>query len=141
MTEHNEMTLESEQGFRALFEHATLGILVVDKSGTIELANPNIESLFGYKSVELIGQPIEILIPEKSRNNHVDHRSGYFHNPKTRPMGKGMELHGRRKDGSVFESKEPVRWVCRKCGHVHEGTEPPKACPACGHGKAYFERG
>jgi PAS domain S-box-containing protein len=105
MTDRNEMSLESEQGFRTLFEHATIGILVVDQRGYIELANPTIENLFGYSAVELIGQPMEILIPKKSRKNHENHRSGYFQNPKTRPMGKGMELHGQKKDGNIFDTE------------------------------------
>jgi PAS domain S-box-containing protein len=94
--------LETEAGFRALFQFATVGILVVGRSGKIELANPNAEELFGYKYAEMIGQPLEILIPEHLKRKHVGHREGYFEKPKARPMGKGMELFARKKNGDEF---------------------------------------
>lgn len=93
---------ESEAGFKALFEYATIAILVVGKDGRVELINPSAEKLFGYTNAELIGQPLEILIPQDLRNKHVSHRQGYFENPKARPMGVGVDLYARRKDGSVF---------------------------------------
>ena len=102
MTEHNALSLESEAGFKALFEYATVGILVISAEGRIELANPCIERLFGYKKAELIGQLIEILIPETFRHKHVHHRDGYFNRPKARPMGYGLNLFARRKDGVEF---------------------------------------
>jgi PAS domain S-box-containing protein len=102
MNEENVLTLESEAGFRALFEFATVGILVISSGGRIELANPCIEKLFGYTKAELIGQPIEILIPETFRKMHVHHREGYFNRPKARPMGYGLRLFARKKDGFEF---------------------------------------
>jgi PAS domain S-box-containing protein len=95
-------SLESETGFRVLFECATIGILVVGESGTIELANPCAEKLFGYASAELIGESIEVLIPEALRNRHVDHRNEYFQKPKDRPMGYGLNLFARKKNGTEF---------------------------------------
>lgn len=95
-------SLESEAGFKVLFECATLGILVVSSSGNIELANPSAEKLFGYSSAELIGQPLEILIPEQLRKRHTKFRNGYFSNPKDRPMGLGIELYAEKKDGNIF---------------------------------------
>lgn len=94
--------LESKAGFQALFEYATVGILVVGHGGQIELANPYIEKLFGYTNAELVRQPVEILIPETYRKKHVHNREAYVRKPKVRPMGEGLNLLGRRKDGSEF---------------------------------------
>ncbi|MCQ6959294.1 PAS domain-containing sensor histidine kinase [Mucilaginibacter aquariorum] len=102
MTDKSILTLESEAGFKALFEYATVGILVISSNGRIELSNPCIERLFGYSKAELTGQPVEILIPEAFRKNHVHHRQGYFTRPKARPMGYGLNLFARRKDGFEF---------------------------------------
>jgi len=102
MPEHRTLSLENEAGFKALFEYATVGILVISANGRIELANPCIERLFGYKKAELIGQLIEILIPEAFRHQHVHHRDGYFNRPKARPMGYGLNLFARKKDGFEF---------------------------------------
>jgi len=102
MTEQSTLILESEAGFKALFEYATVGILVISADGRIELANPCIEKLFGYKKAELIGREVEILIPEAFRRNHVHHREGYFNRPKARPMGYGLSLFARKKDGFEF---------------------------------------
>lgn len=100
--EQKPIHLESEAGFRVLFECATISILVVNEQGDIELANPCAETLFGYDPSELLGQPVEVLIPDALRTRHTHHRQGYFAKPKTRPMGLGMELYARRKDGDVF---------------------------------------
>jgi len=102
MPEQSTLTLESEAGFKALFEYATVGILVISSEGRIELANPCIERLFGYKKAELIGQLVEVLIPEAFRHKHVHHREGYFNRPKARPMGYGLSLFARKKDGFEF---------------------------------------
>ncbi len=100
--EQKPISLESEAGFRVLFECATISILVINELGTIELANPCAETLFGYQPAELIGHPIEVLIPENFRARHTHHRTGYFAKPKARPMGLGMELYARKKSGEVF---------------------------------------
>lgn len=102
MTEPNTLSLESEAGFKALFQYATVGILVISSQGMIELSNPCIEKLFGYEKNELIGQPVEILIPDAFRHNHVHHREGYFQKPKARPMGYGLNLFAKKKDGAEF---------------------------------------
>jgi PAS domain S-box-containing protein len=98
----NTLTLESEAGFKVLFESATIGILVVNDKGNIELSNPCAEKLFGYSTAELIGKPVESLIPENLRSKHHHHREVYFEKPKSRPMGLGLELYARRKNGDSF---------------------------------------
>lgn len=102
MSQPQLLSLESEAGFRALFEYATVGILVIGSDGSIELANPTIEKLFDYPTGELIGKPIEILIPESFQKRHVHHRTRYFEKPVARPMGYGMNLFARRKGGVEF---------------------------------------
>jgi PAS domain S-box-containing protein len=87
---------------RALFESAPDSIVVADKSGSIVRVNAKTEIVFGYERDELIGKKLEILIPEKLRKDHVGHRDRYFLSPQTRPMGAGLALLGRRKDGSEF---------------------------------------
>jgi PAS domain S-box-containing protein len=87
---------------RALLESAPDGILLADASGRIRLLNRQIESLFGYQEDELVGQPVEVLMPERYRNRHTGHRDSYSGEPRVRPMGLGMELIGLRKDGSEF---------------------------------------
>lgn len=96
------LVLESEAGFKALFEFATIGILVISGGGRIELANPCVTKLFGYTKAELIGQPVEILMPEVLRRNHIHFRDSYFEKPKARPMGYGLSLFAQKKDGTQF---------------------------------------
>ncbi len=85
-----------------LFTTAAEGLVVVDGSGTICLKNPRLEELFGYEPAELIGEPIEVLIPMPIRKKHVQQRQDYHDHPTQRPMGIGMDLMGQRKDGSTF---------------------------------------
>jgi PAS domain S-box-containing protein len=102
MYEQFPIALESEAGFRVLFKCATIGILVINQSGRIELSNPCADKLFGYEAAELIGNPVEVLIPERLRHHHAHHRETYFQKPKARPMGLGLELYARKKNGEVF---------------------------------------
>lgn len=98
----DEVKFNSEVAFKALFQYATISILVVNRRGVIELANPSVEKLFGYTNDELVGKTLEILVPEDSRHKHTTDREGYFHKPKARPMGLGRDLTARKKDGSIF---------------------------------------
>jgi PAS domain S-box-containing protein len=88
--------------FEALLEAAPDAIIIVDRGGRIILVNAQVEKLFGYCREALLGQPIEILVPERFLKAHVGHRESYHAQPRTRPMGVGLDLAGRRKDGSEF---------------------------------------
>lgn len=88
--------------FRRLLEAAPDGILLVDKSGIIAHANTPCTQLFGYELSELVGQPVEIIVPEYIRSRHSGLRDRYFANPHARPMGSGLELMAARKDGSTI---------------------------------------
>ena len=92
----------SEAKFRGLLESAPDGVVIVDAAGLIQIVNRQTEVLFGYPRAELLGQPVEVLLPERFRGRHVGHRTGYQGDPHTRPMGTGLELFGLRRDGSEF---------------------------------------
>ena len=91
-----------EARFRDLLESVPDGIVMVNRDGRIVVCNAQAEHLFGYASGELRGQLVEVLLPQASRGAHVGHRSGYFAKPGPRAMGRGIELFGRRRDGSEF---------------------------------------
>ncbi len=88
--------------YEALFNHASMGILVVNSNGIILSVNPFALNLFCYTADEIIDKPIEILIPNRFHHRHVDHRENYTHNPKSRLMGLGMALFGSKKNGNEF---------------------------------------
>jgi PAS domain S-box-containing protein len=98
--------------YRELLDAAPDGMIVVDDAGTIVLVNIQAEKMFGYPRSELVGQPIDALIPQRFRPKHPKHVESYVKEPHTRPMGSGLELHGRRRDGTEFPveiSLSPIR--------------------------------
>jgi PAS domain S-box-containing protein len=92
----------AQERFGQLIEHAPNGMVMVDQKGKIALVNAQIEKSFGYTREELLGQPIEKLVPERFRENHSGYRDGFAANPSTRAMGAGRDLYGLRKDGTEF---------------------------------------
>lgn len=94
-----------------LFESAPDGILLVDPSGKIVLANPQVEKMFGYPAAELLNQPVEILLPQHLHQSHTKYRERYFAQPEVRPMGSSLDLRGRHKDGSEFSVDIMLRTI------------------------------
>lgn len=84
----------------SLFENATEGIVLVNQRGEIVLANPSAGRMFGYEPDELVGQQIEILIPDRFSTHHHHHRDGFYQKPSNRVMGQGRDLYGKKKDGT-----------------------------------------
>jgi PAS domain S-box-containing protein len=92
----------AEERFGQVIEGAPNGMVMVDRTGKIVLVNAQIEKSFGYRREELLGQRIEMLVPQRFRSNHSDYRSGFLVEPTTRSMGSGRDLYGLRKNGSEF---------------------------------------
>ena len=98
--------------YEEYFKAATEGLIIVDRFGRIIELNPCAERLFGYFKQELIGQPIESLVPPQSRQLHGKHVQDFFAEPRTRAMGRGLSLAGRRKDGSEFPVEISLTYAC-----------------------------
>jgi PAS domain S-box-containing protein len=98
MTERNRW----EQKLRGLLDAAPDATVVVDERGEIVLVNRQVTNVFGYQKDELLGQSIDILVPERLRGRHSSYRSGFFSDPRARPMGAGFDLYGLHKNGEEF---------------------------------------
>ncbi|HEY2991757.1 MAG TPA: ATP-binding protein [Methylomirabilota bacterium] len=96
---------------QALLESASEGIILIDAKGRIRLVNRAAERMFGYSRAELLDHGLEMLLPERTRPAHVGHRTGYFAGPRVRPMGLGIDLAGRRKDGVEFPVEISLSYV------------------------------
>ena len=128
----------SESYFRTLLETAPDAMVIVDTDGLITIVNTQTEQMFGYTRSELLGQPIEMLLPERLHGRHRQHRAGYVDNPTLRPMGQGLELPGRRKNGEEFPveiSLSPVesengRFISSTIRDVTERVQMEKAINA-----------
>src|SRR5262249_24053864 len=104
--------MQAERRFRQMVEAAPNGMIMVGEDGKIVLANAQMEKLFGYAMEEMLGQPLELLVPERFRTQHPLHRHDFFTHPALRLLGARGELFARRRDGSEFPVEivlSPVR--------------------------------
>lgn len=108
---------ESDVISNVYFEAGAQGILVVAPDGKMVRANAAVEQMFGYGHGELQGRPVEILVPERARDRHTAHRENYLKAPRSRAMGIGLDLAGRRKDGSEFPIEIGLSYVAPETGH------------------------
>ncbi len=116
-----EALLDSVSKLQAYLESASQGVVTVNARGQIELVNARTEEMFGYRREELLGQTLELLLPERYRAAHAEHRGRYFSRPGVRPMGLGLELAGLRKDGTEFPIEIGLSYIRTKDGTVAMG--------------------
>jgi len=102
LEQKNAQLEQASHRFQALLESAPDGIIIANEKGEIVLVNSQTEVLFGYRREELLGRPVEVLLPEHFRGMHPSHRSAYVQRPRARPMGAGLELYGLQRDGTEF---------------------------------------
>jgi PAS domain S-box-containing protein len=106
-----EALRRSEATSRAFLESASESIVITNAAGAIVRINDKAEKMFGYERAELIGQPVEVLIPRRAREAHVVHRTGYMAAPRVRSMGRGLDLSGIKKDGTEFPVEVSLSFV------------------------------
>jgi PAS domain S-box-containing protein len=98
----DEALRRSEERFRRVVEATPNAMVMIDQAGRIAMVNAQTERVFGYSRTELLGQSVEMLVPERFRGHHPELRAAFFSDPQTRPMGIGRDLYGLRKDGTEF---------------------------------------
>ena len=116
----------SSELVRSVLDSAPDAMIIIDATGTVVFANRQTTALFGHEREAIIGQAVEMLLPERFRHRHVGHRSGYTSNVRVRPMGAGLELFGMRKDGSEFPveiSLSPIGDEGRVAAAIRDVTE------------------
>ena len=113
-----EVLRKSEERFRRVVESAPSAMVMIDPAGRIEMVNAQSEQLFGYPRAEMLGQPIEMLVPERFRAHHPDLRLSFFSRPAARPMGAGRDLYGLKKDGSEFPIEIGLNPIETDEGHM-----------------------
>ncbi|OGG55789.1 MAG: PAS domain-containing sensor histidine kinase [Candidatus Handelsmanbacteria bacterium RIFCSPLOWO2_12_FULL_64_10] len=114
--------------FEGILESTPNAIVVADSQGVICVANPQADRLFGYARGELLGSAVEVLVPDSARGRHLEHRERYAQDPHTRPMGVGLNLKARRKDGSEFWAEISLSPLRTQAGlfvisSIHDVTE------------------
>ena len=112
----------TREEFRVLFEHAPNGEVVVDSDGRIALTNAQMNNMFGYGRDELIGMPVEMLVPERFRAGHAMFRRAFAAKPLARPMGERRDLYGRRQDGSEFPIEVGLNPIHTRAGDFTMAT-------------------
>ena len=117
LTARERAALLNETTYRELLDLAPDGIVAIDGSGQMLLANVQAHRLFGYPPGTLVGQSVDVLLPEAMRGAHAGHRTGYMANPRPRPMGAGLDLIGLRSDGSEFAVEISL-------SPIHAGNSP-----------------
>ncbi|MDB5253567.1 MAG: histidine kinase [Flaviaesturariibacter sp.] len=105
---HQRSTSHLDQNYQeleSLFNYATIGIVVTNRNGIITNFNPYAENQFGYDKADVLGKPVEVLIPRKFHGVHPEHRAQFHHHPEPRTMGEGRDLRARKKDGTEFPTE------------------------------------
>jgi two-component system cell cycle sensor histidine kinase/response regulator CckA len=117
-----EVRDQAENALRMLIESLPMGLVITDEKGKIADLNQGSFRMFGYRREELLGQPIETLLPERLRHAHEGHRAGYKQHPHVRPLAVGMGLLARRKDGTEFPVEVSLGPLATKEGMLVSGT-------------------
>src|SRR6478672_9596340 len=91
-----------ERRFQQVVEAAPSAMVMIDRAGKIVMVNTQAERIFGYSRAELVGQPVEMLVPERFRSHHSELRETFFADPRLRPVGTGRDLYGLKRDGGEF---------------------------------------
>ncbi len=102
LQQQTEQKAAAERRFQLVVEAAPNAMVMINGAGEIVMVNAQTERIFGYPRAELLGQSVEILVPEQFRHHHLAMRAAFFADPRPRPMGAGRDLYGRKKDGSEF---------------------------------------